>query len=279
MFRLARVPSQPLSRFIALLWYQHVLPGQFGPELVLPSGAAELVVVLGPSPHVAATGTVCGPHSTYFRLERPPVAHALVGVHFHPGGLQPLLGAPGRRSALASDLHNQIVTLEDIWGRDALLLHERLMLAPSARDRLHIMEHELQQRLLVAEVTHRTMPAAVGLLQRATGSRPVDAVAHHLGYSVRRIQQYFREEVGLSPKTFHRVSRFQTVLQRLGAMSADRPAIHWADLALAHNYFDQAHLIHDFRTFTSLSPTAFLLHRTAQIGHLSQTTRDTAPNT
>lgn len=218
-----------------------------------------------------ATGTVCGPHSTYFRLARPPVAHTIVGVHFRPGGVRPFLGRLGRPAAPASELHNQLVTLEDLWGHHARLVHERLMQASSARHRLQIMEHELLRRLLISGGSHRLITAAVALVERATSPRPVDEVATQLGYSTRRLQQHFKDTVGVSPKAFQRVSRFQTVLHAIDGVAS----INWSDVALRHGYFDQAHLVNDFRAFTSLSPTAYLRHRTAQTGHLSQASGDT----
>jgi AraC-like DNA-binding protein len=268
--RFAIVPRPPLSHAVALLWYQDVVPGQFGPELVLPSGTAECVIGLGPPDHVRATGTVCGPHSTYFRLERPKVAHAVVGVHFRAGGLQWLLDGSGCRAASASELHNQIVTLEDLWGRDALLLHERLMEAQTPSLHLQVLEQALQHRFVMPASPREMVAAAVGLLRRTSSSRPVNAVADQLGYSVRRIQQQFQQAVGLSPKLFHRVSRFQTVLQAIDGLST----IDWSDVALAHGYFDQAHLVNDVRAFTSMAPTTLLLHQTAQTGHLRQTAPD-----
>ena len=272
MLGFARVPGPPLSPFVALLWYQEVLPGQFGPELVLPSGKAELVIELGPTDQVAATGTVCGPHSTYFHLERPKVAHAIVGVHFRPGGIRRFLSVPGRCSI--SELHNWIVTLEDLWGQHAIWLHDQLMEATTISDRLQIMERELERRLLRVEGSNQAVIAAVNLLQSVVSRRPVDDVANQLGYSSRRIQQHFRDEVGLSPKVFHRVSRFQKAIQMIDGSST----IDWSNIALTHGYFDQAHLVNDFRTFTSLSPTAYLAHRTARLGHLNDTGLDTATN-
>lgn len=266
MAHLARLPRPPLSFAIALLWYQDVVPGQFGPELVLPSGTAELVIELGPSARTSATGIVCGPHSTYFHLHRPSIAHAVVGAHFHPGGIRWLLNAHGHRAVSPHALSNQVVSLEDIWGREAILLHERLMHVDAPSDRLQLFEQVLQQRLDLGVCADRAIAAAVPLLQHTHNSRPVAMVAEQLGYSVRRLQQQFHETVGLTPKLFHRLSRFQSVLQTIDGLTN----VDWSVLALAHGYFDQAHLVNDVRTFTSMAPTTLLAHQTLQVGHVRQ---------
>lgn len=274
MICLAHPPGRRIAHAVALLWYQEVVPGQFGPELVLPAGTAELVIALGVAGQVPATGTLCGPHSTYFCLERPQVPHAVVGAHFRPGGIRWMVEAPQGRAASAHELHNQIITLEDLWGRDALRVHERLLHGGTPGERLQLLEHALERRIMASEATHHAVAAAVYLLQRTLRPRPVAAVAAQLGYSVRRLQQQFQQAVGLSPKLFQRVSRFQTLLQTLD----DEVPLDWSALALAHGYCDQAHLINEVHTFTSMAPTAVLQHRTAQTGHLRQRTPDPPPH-
>ena len=83
--------------------------------------------------------------------------------------------------------------------------------------------------------------------------------------SARRFIAVFEREVGLPPKLFARMRRLQALLARLG----DARAARWAELALAHGYFDQAHLIRDFRQFTGLAPTAYLARRAAQPNHIA----------
>jgi AraC-like DNA-binding protein len=74
------------------------------------------------------------------------------------------------------------------------------------------------------------------------------------GLSRRRFTQLFREQIGLTPKLYCRVQRFQNALQQI----ASGASVHWAQLALAAGYCDQAHLAHEFRDFSGLSPGAYL---------------------
>ena len=76
--------------------------------------------------------------------------------------------------------------------------------------------------------------------------------------------QLFTEEVGLTPKLFCRVRRFQEVLR----LVAGPARVEWANVALACGYYDQAHFIHDFRAFCGLSPTAYLARRTEHLNHV-----------
>jgi transcriptional regulator GlxA family with amidase domain len=87
--------------------------------------------------------------------------------------------------------------------------------------------------------------------------RAVASVVDEVGLSQRRFIELFRNEVGVTPKAFSRVRRFQRVL---GAVE-DVQDVDWAEVALSAGYFDQAHFIHDFRDFAGVSPSTYLTHR------------------
>jgi AraC-like DNA-binding protein len=92
----------------------------------------------------------------------------------------------------------------------------------------------------------------------------VKEVSERIGLSQRRFIQLFREEVGLTPKLFCRVRRFQEVIRLLG--SGRRPG--WAEVALRCGYSDQAHLVHDFREFSGTTPTSYLANRCEHPNHV-----------
>jgi AraC-like DNA-binding protein len=84
------------------------------------------------------------------------------------------------------------------------------------------------------------------------------------GFSQRRFIQLFDQQVGLTPKLFFRVSRFQrAVLTVHNAGEVD-----WAGLALDCGYYDQAHFIHDFQAFAGITPTTYLVQRSEHLNHV-----------
>ncbi len=88
--------------------------------------------------------------------------------------------------------------------------------------------------------------------------------SHSQRLSPKRFIQVFSEEVGLTPKLFCRVRRFQEVLRLI----EKGQHIEWAEIALTCGYFDQAHCIHDFRAFSGLNPTTYLTHRGEHRNHV-----------
>jgi len=82
----------------------------------------------------------------------------------------------------------------------------------------------------------------------------VQELAHEAGLSRRRFSQLFRVQVGLTPKLYCRLQRFQNTLRLIASVTS----VDWAELALAAGYYDQAHFAHEFRDFSGLSPSAYL---------------------
>jgi AraC-like DNA-binding protein len=248
------IPRPPLSGLVDYLWSFEGAHTE-RKERILPSGTMELVVNLRENevrvhdptePERVRTfsgAVVSGAYSRLFVVDA--MQHeSMLGVHFKPGGAFPFLGGP------ASELNDAHVDLTCLWGDSALELRERLCAAETARERFRIVEAVLASRLRRGRKLHLAVPAALHLLTAAPGGILVRDVAREVGLCQRHFIQVFRSQVGLSPKLFARLQRFQWA--RKLAKQAPRP--DWADLALTCGYFDQAHLIHEFREFSGLTP-------------------------
>lgn len=249
-------PRPPLSDHVELLWlFEQPVPSHAS-ERVLPTGTTELVINLGDGDR-GFDAVVAGPHSRYFVLDttRPS---ALVGAHFKPGGVFAFLGLP------VDELHNHHVPLEALWGAQVGEMRERLLATDGPEARLRLLE-----RLLLARLDReRSSHAAVGhaLLAFRTGRRRIGDVVAETGLSPRRFIRLFSDEVGLTPKAFCRIRRFQKAVERLHGATA----VDWADTAVACGYYDQAHMIHDFQAFAGLNPTAYLARRAVHMNHVPQ---------
>jgi AraC-like DNA-binding protein len=170
----------------------------------------------------------------------------VVVFQFKPGWSAPLLGGA------ASALTDQKVPLGDLWGRLAGDLCLELLAArslPEVLDRL--------SRAIALRTDQAFEPASGRLARRAVrllegGEVRVERVAERLGVTARHLRRAFTESVGVGPKDFARTVRLQRAV-RMAATSTD-----WGRIAAAAGYYDQAHLIADFRELIGLTPGAFL---------------------
>ncbi len=274
-------PVAPLNDFIDYFWLVEKgnMPRK---ELILPSGAADLVVNLREDQIRIEGGkqfsgaVISGTYSGPFALDGGP-REAVFGAHFKPGGAFSFLGAP------ASELANAHADLGDLWGQQATELRERLCGAETPRERFRVAEVYLMNRLRLGVTHHPAVTAALGLFGQKRNGMSVRETAAHVGFSERHFITLFTIQVGLTPKLFCRLLRFQRALklaQRGGMTHLDRPQpgrpVHdasWADVAAECGYFDQSHLIRDFQDFSRMTPTLFYQGLSADLkqNHLSIT--------
>ncbi len=107
-------------------------------------------------------------------------------------------------------------------------------------------------------------------LRYAPSIATVRDVARGTGWSERRFSQVFREEVGLTPKVWCRIQRFQRAVHQLHA-GVDVP---WAELALSCGFYDQSHFANEFRAFSGVDVTTYSARRTLWANHIATDTAD-----
>ena len=251
------LPRPPLSEFIEVLWLYENAGSLHRSERVLPTGTVELVINLRDDAGRNFDGVVAGPHSRFFMLDSgQPVS--VIGAHFKAGGAFPFFALP------MDELRNQHVPLEILWGKEAVELRELLLSTETLVARLLLLEHALTRHLLRSRERH----PAVGYALQTFGhrARRIADVVDEIGMTQRRFIQLFSAEVGLTPKAFCRIKRFQRAI----ALVDGRKAVQWADIALASGYYDQSHLVHDFQDFAGLSPARYLARRGPFINHVPE---------
>lgn len=255
-------PSRPLNEFVDYFWL--IEDGQ-APRLekILPSATIELVVNLKhneihihdpeqPELYRRFSGAVfSGTYSRSFICNA--LQHqSIMGVHFKPGGAFPFIDIE------ASELTNAHASLADLWGRRAALeLRERLSNAATPKQRFRIMEGALRARLHDDASRQLQVKGALKMFAMGGNEALVRNVSRELGLSQRRFIQMFSSHVGLTPKVFCRIQRFQKT--RVLAEMFEAP--DWAQLAVACGYFDQSHLINDFKEFSGSTPRIYSLQQ------------------
>jgi AraC-like DNA-binding protein len=223
-------------------------------EVQLPTGDPSIVVNFG-APFVIsehgnarsvgmhASLSVMGPHNRPFVAENPYSRELLV-LHLTPVGAHVILGANMR------ELINRWLPLEDVVGPDATRLAEQLRESRSWCERFEQLDFFLGRRIGAKKMPRRDMRRAVNRMRVSRTS--VRSLASEMGISNKHLIQQFQNQVGFTPKTVARIARFNRALRLTdGARNVD-----WAATAQRCGYFDQAHLIKDFRELALATPRA-----------------------
>lgn len=263
------IPQPPLNSYIDVFWlYEDYTPAH-AKERVLPTGTVELSINLrddtiriydpqSPERFQQFQGCVLSGARSEFLVIDTVCQASIIGVHFKPGGAFPFVDMP------IDALKNMTVSLETLWGNAAVELREQLMEAPTAQRKFQVLEHFLLSRMADSLTPHPAVAFALKEFQRIPQLRTMADVTKSLGFSSRRFIELFRHEVGVTPKRFCRIQRFQKVLHCI----ENGGQIDWADVAAACGYFDQAHCINDFRAFSGLNPTTYLAQDISHRNHV-----------
>lgn len=255
-------------------------------ERVLPTGTTHvvwreattpltLVTDLGQPQTILTSQVIVGGIRSAAYDKRVSEDAATVGIQLKPGGARVLIGVP------AEEVAERHTCLETTWGRDATDVWEQLYATnEDERDgdaltqqqrlsaRLHARVNTLEafllprvRRLDIDRDRQRWLEYCAQGLERQV---PLAQLAQETGISHRTLITRFRAGVGISPKVYARIRRFQRLIQTLlnpGDRCGSRPVARLASLAqlaVDAGYSDQAHLCRDFREFSGFAPTNYL---------------------
>jgi AraC-like DNA-binding protein len=195
-----------------------------------------------------AEGFLAGLHDS-FAVTETSGAQRGVQIDFSAVGAHLLFRLP------MHELTHRVATLEDLLGRSGPLLREALESADGWEAKFAVLDDFFLARLDDELSPVPTITRALGRLRATGGAIPVSTLADELGCSRRYLTAGFREQVGITPKLLARILRFQ---HALGMMNTP---VSWAEISLACGYYDQAHLIRDFKQFTGSAPVEFARRR------------------
>jgi len=171
----------------------------------------------------------------------------LLGVMLRPGCGAAFLGMP------ADEVAGRFVGLGELWGRDGRQLDDQLRDSSSPLERIACIADELLRRLGRHGLPDLRFASLADLIARHGGSIRIEALSDASGLTRQHLTRRFRELVGVTPKQFCRLERFDQVFRA----AYRRPRVDWAQVALDCGYYDQAHLIAEFKEFTGMTPTEF----------------------
>lgn len=265
-------PEAPLKLYIECFWtLRDLAPADSQPERILPDGCAELILNFGDrflqhgpnrtvlQPCCFFVGQITGP-----MLISPTGPVDLVGIRFHPGGTKAFFRFDLDQTT------NEVVDLRDSHEEFPSEWLDRLGNLTSIEDRIFLLKSLLCSRLPEVRQDMTTLRLARQIV-RQHGMISIDELSRAAGISSRQLERRFRREVGLGPKMLGRILRFQHVFR---ALEQDDSA--WATLAVECGYYDQAHLIRDFRQFADQTPAALFAHRSVLTEAFTRRRRDVA---
>lgn len=269
MITSTRIPSFPLNEFISSFFYYSGLVTDHTLERLLPDGNVELIIELTDAPkyiydNVSLKEIQSCRRMWFSGFRTAPITipsgldSEMIVVTFRKGRAFPFIMEP------MDALKDTVVDAELVMNPELLSIRARLQDEPVSAEKLHMLEREmtrlyrsrLQENLFVQHMVSRIVqePAQIRL----------GVLAREVGYSQKHLISIFRNHVGVTPKEFVRVLRFQKAIGEIER----RGRISWSDVALDCGFYDQSHLISEFRSFSGFTPSEYMRQRGDYLNYL-----------
>jgi AraC-like DNA-binding protein len=172
----------------------------------------------------------------------------IFNVFFQPAGAFQLLGISQK------GLNDKVINLSDLLGISALKLKEKLADQTTLAGAHKVIESYLLKKLSLRR-GHNSANHLVSVVDQielhSHHKNVIKEICTREGYSLSKLERHMKEMVGLSPKMFQRISRFNKVLRYIGQV---KPPYNWAQIAYDFGYYDQMHFIKDFSWFHGVTP-------------------------
>ena len=259
MFYTEFPPSPALSPYLRCIWVFETSANDDadGEQRIVPDGHPEMVLHYGDCFHEVRDDAAVAQSRLLFAgqisrplLLRPGARAGVIGIRFQAAAARALLGM--------SMLENTDTRLDltQAWGRDGESLLDEVHSAVGIGERVSAVERFLIRRFKKsATLPDRAVTHSVDILHAAAGRITIDDLAARCGLSARQLERRFLDEVGIPPRLLASIFRFRRVFDLLEQPQPGR----WIGAALSAGYFDQAHMIRDFKRFAGQQPQAFYL--------------------
>lgn len=252
-------PTAPLNQFVeSFTFYEDVL-FDHSIERLFPEGVVEVIIDLTETPkfiydnhhlteiQTCKTAWVSGVRKEFISISALPHS-AMFIIRFQPGMAYPFLHLP------VQELNGQVIDADLIFGKHFCDIREQLLAAPSPQVKFSFMERYLLERSKSFLDIPPVVSFGIQQIIQCPTTTQIHLLADKTGYSHKHFLSLFGKYVGLTPKQFLRVMKFQQTLQSIEQLSVP----NWSQLALDCGYYDQAHFINDFRAFSGLTPNEYM---------------------
>lgn len=263
------VPAFPLSQFIEALIYFEGLQYTHRLDRFLPNGDTEILISLHDAPqHIYDNRTLlviqaCR-HAWASGLRTAPITipsgtgSAMMVIAFKKGSAAPFFPFP------MNEIADRVVDADLVWGRDFNYLRERLLGTKLVNRRFKAVEEFLLGKFRARLAINPCVAFAVREMTSEPTRTSIAGLTQRIGYSQKHFTELFRRHVGVTPKSYLEIMRFQRVVQTIDAAES----IDWTRISHDCGFYDQAHFIHDFKRFSGFTPEQYARIKTSYQNYL-----------
>ncbi|HNA55849.1 MAG TPA: AraC family transcriptional regulator [Anaerolineales bacterium] len=265
-------PSFPLSNFIDSLIYFEGMRPQHSLDRFLPDGNTELIIELSDAPQYIH-------HNDTLEIVQSCRYAWVSGVRTHPitipSGRESTKLVVTFKKGMARafypfpmhELTDSVVMADLVFGRRILDFRERLLFTRSPQEMFQLVELFLLNMAgdkLYEDTKVTSVVYAVSSMFRQPTLLNFKKMGEQIGYSQKHFIELFKGQVGVPPKQYLKIARFQKAIK---AIEGNRP-VQWSDIAMDSGFYDQAHFINDFKAFSGFTPGEYIKRKVPTLNYV-----------
>jgi AraC-like DNA-binding protein len=267
-----RTPSFPLNEYIHSFIYYDGFDPIHQMDRFLPDGNTELIINLTEKPQyiyhnetLEEIQTCC--HAWVSGVRTQPITipsgkgSKMLIVAFKKGKAYPFYPLP------MNELADFVVEADLVLGRSVMNLREQLLAASSVGRMFCLVEKFLLQQAkhtLSSDSAIRRVHYALSSIASQPNQLRLSQLSDEIGYSQKHFINLFRKHVGVAPKQYLKIMRFQKAICEL-----ERDALaHWNDIALRNGFYDQAHFNNEFKAFSGFTPGEYMKRKSNTLNYI-----------
>lgn len=254
-------PPEKYSSLVESIFYFKDYNAEHPFERLVPDGSMNIIIELDNQlRHIVDNDThepiydykrvwVSGLHDEYFTITVPPDGELLV-IRFKPCGAKPFLHQP------IDELKGKVLNANEKLWMDLLQLRENILAASNLKSKLNLAIEWLHSKFDEDHLPPEAILTAAHQIQQQPAYlfNQLDKMADEAGYSNKQFIQIFKNFTGVPPKIFQRIMRFNEAI----ALIREEKTVNWVQISSDSGYYDQAHFIKEFQSFSGFNPTDFL---------------------
>lgn len=262
-------PTGFLGQFVESIVYFDSYSPTHTVEQLLPDGYQDLIIDLTDEPkyifdnHSLSRKQKCtdawfsGTRTKLITIDAGGIDSSMMVIRFNHGAAYHFIHFP------ITEIKDQVLDSDLIFGDKIKTLRMNVNAAISVTDKLHTAEQFLTHQLL-----HDEIPPVITFAVEAIKSNPstqtIEWIANKTGYSQKHFISLFKKHLGVTPKGFQKIQRFQKVVTEIESTRQ----INWTKLSLDCGYYDQAHFINEFKAYSGYSPKQYLAVKGPDINYI-----------
>ncbi len=263
------IPKSPLNQFIECLIYHEALNPWHSIDRFLPDGNVEIIIDLHDAPkfiydnqtlkEIQACHQVwaSGVRTEAITIPSSKEAAMLI-ISFKKGMAYPFFPLP------MNEISDCVIDADLLWGNDFTLLREQILENKDSKRKFQLVEDFLLENYLSKLALNPCVAFALKEIIHQPDQINLANLNNKIGYSQKHFISMFKRQVGIAPKSYLKIMRFQKAIREIEKFKA----IDWTLISNDCGFYDQAHFIHDFKFFSGFTPEEYLRRKNEVLNYV-----------